>query len=183
MLRQDPEVIMVGEVRDVETAEIVVRAGLTGHLILSTAHARSAPGVFARLVEMGVEPFLVASSLTGVMEQRLVRRVCAECSEEYRPDDQVLGRVGIAPDREVSFRRGAGCDRCHNSGYSGRTGVFALVVVDDAIRDLVMAKAPLSVLEEAASRASPGLLAEGRSLVMAGETTPEELLRVVNTEG
>lgn len=183
VLRQDPEVIMLGEVRDVETAEIVVRAGLTGHLILSTAHARSAPGVFARLVEMGVEPFLVASSLTGVMEQRLVRRVCPECAVEYHPDEEVLRRVGIAPDSGTSFRRGAGCDRCHSSGYSGRTGLFSLVVVDETIRDLVMAKAPLSALEEAASRTSPGLLAEGRNLVAVGETTPEELLRVVDTEG
>jgi type II secretory ATPase GspE/PulE/Tfp pilus assembly ATPase PilB-like protein len=183
VLRQDPEVIMVGEIRDVETAEIAVRAGLTGHLIFSTAHARSAPGVFARLVEMGVEPFLVASSVTGVMEQRLVRRVCPGCTTSYRPDTEALRRIGIHAESGARFAHGAGCDRCGGSGYSGRTGVFSLVVVDERIRELIMAKAPLAVLEEAASRTSPGLLAEGREKVTTGMTTVEELVRVVGPEG
>jgi type II secretory ATPase GspE/PulE/Tfp pilus assembly ATPase PilB-like protein len=182
VLRQDPEVIMVGEIRDAETAEIAVRAGLTGHLIFSTAHARSAPGVFARLVEMGVEPFLVASSVTGVMEQRLVRRICPGCVAGYRPDGDLLRRAGIRPEASASFRHGTGCDRCGGSGYLGRTGIFSLVVVDERIRDLVMAKAALAALEEAASRTSPGLLAEGRDQVAAGVTTAEELLRVVEPE-
>jgi len=179
VLRQDPEVIMVGEIRDAETAEIAVRAGLTGHLIFSTAHARSAPGVFARIVEMGVEPFLVASSVTGVMEQRLVRRVCPGCARPYQPDAAVLRRAGIRAEAGASFIHGVGCDRCAGSGYSGRTGIFALVLVDEPIRELVMAKAALAALEEAASRTSPGLLAEGRERVAAGVTTVEELLRVV----
>jgi type II secretory ATPase GspE/PulE/Tfp pilus assembly ATPase PilB-like protein len=182
VLRQDPEVIMVGEIRDAETAEIAVRAGLTGHLIFSTAHARSAPGVFARLVEMGVEPFLVASSVTGVMEQRLVRRICPGCVESYRPDGDLLRRAGIRAESGDSFRRGTGCERCGGSGYSGRTGIFSLVVVDEPIRELVMAKAALAALEAAASRTSPGLLAEGRDQVAAGVTTVEELLRVVEPE-
>ena len=183
VLRQDPEVIMVGEIRDAETAEIAVRAGLTGHLIFSTAHARSAPGVFARLVEMGVEPFLVASSVTGVMEQRLVRRNCPKCSQEYRPEGAALRRMGMSAASGGVFRRGVGCDHCGGRGYLGRTGVFSLIAVDERIRDLVMVKAPLAALEEAARRTSPGLLAEGREKVAAGVTTVEELLRVVQPEG
>ena len=182
VLRQDPEVIMVGEIRDAETAEIAVRAGLTGHLIFSTAHARSAPGVFARLVEMGAEPFLVASSVTGVMEERLVRRICPGCASEYRPDADALRRAGMRAAADLRFVRGKGCDRCGGSGYAGRIGIFSLVVVDERIRDLVMAKAPLPALEEAARRTSPGLLAEGREKVAAGVTTVDELLRVVQPE-
>jgi type II secretory ATPase GspE/PulE/Tfp pilus assembly ATPase PilB-like protein len=182
VLRQDPEVIMVGEIRDAETAEIAVRAGLTGHLIFSTAHARSSAGVFARLVEMGVEPFLVASSITGVMEQRLVRRVCAGCAVEYRPDAETVGRAGMRASGDARFLRGTGCGRCGGSGYSGRTGIFSLVVVDERIRELVMAKSPLAALEEAARRTGPGLLAEGRDKVAAGVTTVDELLRVAQPE-
>ena len=182
VLRQDPEVIMVGEIRDAETAEIAVRAGLTGHLIFSTAHARSSAGVFARLVEMGVEPFLVASSVTGVMEQRLVRRVCPGCATEYRPDADALQRAGVRAASGARFLHGTGCNRCGGSGYSGRTGIFALIVVDEGIRDLVMAKAPLAMLEDAARRTSPGLLAEGRDKVAAGVTTVDELLRVAQPE-
>lgn len=173
---------MVGEIRDAETAEIAVRAGLTGHLIFSTAHARSSAGVFARLVEMGVEPFLVASSITGVMEQRLVRRVCAGCAVEYRPDAETVGRAGMRASGDARFLRGTGCGRCGGSGYSGRTGIFSLVVVDERIRELVMAKSPLAALEEAARRTGPGLLAEGRDKVAAGVTTVDELLRVAQPE-
>ena len=183
VLRQDPEVIMVGEIRDLETAEIAVRAGLTGHLILSTAHARSAAGLFARLIEVGVEPFLVASSVTGVMEQRLVRRICPRCAESYQPSAGLLRRAGFAEAGGVTFRRGAGCEECGASGFRGRTGIFSLIAVDDRTRDLVMAKAPTAAIEQANAAQTPGLLAEGRAKVAAGLTTVEELLRVVQTEG
>jgi type II secretory ATPase GspE/PulE/Tfp pilus assembly ATPase PilB-like protein len=182
VLRQDPEVIMVGEIRDLETAEIAVRAGLTGHLIFSTAHARSAAGVFARLMEVGVEPFLVASSVTGVMEQRLVRRVCAHCAKAYQPEAALLRRAGF-DDAGGTFRRGAGCEQCSGSGYRGRTGIFALIDVDTRTRDLVMTKAPIGAIEEANRARVAGLLGEGREKVAAGLTTVEELLRVVQTEG
>ena len=183
VLRQDPEVIMVGEIRDLETAEIAVRAGLTGHLILSTAHARSAAGLFARLVEVGVEPFLVASSVTGVMEQRLVRRICPRCAESYQPGAALLQRAGFDGAAGATFRRGAGCEECGGSGFRGRTGIFSLIAVDDRTRDLVMAKAPTAAIEQATAPHAPGLLAEGRAKVAAGLTTVEELLRVVQTEG
>jgi len=182
VLRQDPEVIMVGEIRDYETAEIAIRAGLTGHLIFSSAHARSAAGVFTRLVEMGVEPFLVASSVTGVMEQRLVRKNCPHCLESYQPDSALLRRAGILQSNGAIFKRGRGCDQCGKSGYQGRTGIFSLIPVDEPLRELVMAKAPLAALEESARRVSRSLPAEGADKVKAGLTTIEELLRVVQPE-
>jgi general secretion pathway protein E len=157
VLRQDPEVIMVGEIRDPETAEIAIRAGLTGHLIFSSVHARSAVGVFARLLEMGIEPFLVASSISGVMEQRLVRKLCPNC-------------------------HGSGCANCQNSGFAGRTGIFSLVTMDEKIRELIMAKAPLAVLEEAARRSSRSLMQEGLDKVQQGITNQTELARVVQPE-
>jgi type II secretory ATPase GspE/PulE/Tfp pilus assembly ATPase PilB-like protein len=176
VLRQDPEVIMVGEIRDPETAQIAIRAGLTGHLIFSTVHARSAAGVFARLLELGTEPFLVASSVSGVMEQRLLRRICPACAVSYQPAAEDLRRAGLSGG---SFKRGPGCEECQHTGYRGRIGVFALLTVDEPMRELVMARAPLAALEAAARRVSPGLFAAGLDKVRDGVTTVEELLRVI----
>ncbi|MCS6863037.1 MAG: GspE/PulE family protein, partial [Abditibacteriales bacterium] len=178
VLRQDPEVIMIGEIRDAETAEIAVRAGLTGHLILSTVHARSAPAVFVRLIEMGIEPFLVASSVTAVVAQRLVRVICPECRTSDQPDPDVLHRLN-APREAVSFQRGAGCEHCNGTGYRGRTGIFQILMVDDALRELMLRKASVPAFEQTvADRRAPTLLDDGWAKVKAGITTVEELERV-----
>ncbi len=175
VLRQDPEVIMIGEIRDEETAGIAVRAGLTGHLILSSIHAPSAAGVFARLVDLGCEPFLVASSVTAVLAQRLVRRVCPECRA---PDPDAAGEMaGYVDDSPYQWSRGAGCNACGGTGYRGRTGIFQLLEVTDAVRDAVIRGEATHELETRS---------EGISLVMdamrkaaAGITTLDEVKRVL----
>jgi len=178
VLRQDPEVIMIGEIRDAETAEIAVRAGLTGHLLLSTVHARSAPAVFVRLIEMGIEPFLVASSVTAVVAQRLVRVVCSECRTSYQPDPATLNRLP-APREAITFQRGAGCEQCDGTGYRGRTGVFQLLAVDDTLRELTLRKASLPAFEQTVrERQTPTLFDDGWAKVKVGITTVEELERV-----
>lgn len=184
VLRQDPEVIMLGEVRDAETAEIAIRAGLTGHLVLSTAHAGSAAGVFARLIDMELEPFLVASSITCVMAQRLVRTVCPSCAQAAPPSPEVLAQVGLSePPEGAKFVEGKGCESCRGTGYLGRTGVFHLLPMSDAMRDLVMARPPAQEFERRAARLSPGSLREaGLRQAAEGVTTLEEIARVINRE-
>jgi type II secretory ATPase GspE/PulE/Tfp pilus assembly ATPase PilB-like protein len=178
ILRQDPEVIMIGEIRDHETAAIAIQAGLTGHLILSTVHARSAAGVFARLIDIGVEPFLVASSVTAVVAQRLVRRICTACAEPVKPDAELLARIGLAPD--TSLQVGRGCSQCGQTGHRGRTGVFQLLIVDAALRGLVMRGLPVAELEaEVAKLGNIGLREAALAKVREGVTTPEEVLRVL----
>jgi type II secretory ATPase GspE/PulE/Tfp pilus assembly ATPase PilB-like protein len=185
ILRQDPEVIMVGEVRDAETAGIAIQAGLTGHLILSTVHARSAAGVFARLIDIGVEPFLVASSVSAVVAQRLVRRVCDACgSTTARPDAAVWPKLGIAADEGARWttRAGAGCGKCGNTGYRGRTGVFQVLPVDARLRSLVMKGLPIAELEQEVARLGIGSLREAAlAKVREGITTPDEVLRVLGS--
>ncbi|MCX5655379.1 MAG: ATPase, T2SS/T4P/T4SS family, partial [Planctomycetota bacterium] len=139
LLRQDPDVIMVGEIRDEETARISVQAALTGHLVLSTLHTNDAPSSITRLINIGVEPYLISAAVNGVLAQRLVRRICENCKEEYVPGDDVkraLAKAGMEADR---LWRGKGCERCRKTGYSGRCGIYEMVVLDDAIRDLVAA--------------------------------------------
>jgi len=185
ILRQDPNVIMVGEVRDLETAEIAIRAALTGHLVFSTLHTNDAPSAFTRLIDMGIEPFLVASSVEAVMAQRLVRTICPHCQAEQTVDHAYLRRVGF-PEAEIAaarFWKGAGCERCRDLGYQGRTGIHELLLVTDTIRPLVMNRAPASTL---AARAMEGgmrtLRQDGWRKVKAGVTTLEEVLRVTQTE-
>lgn len=181
-VRQDPDVIMVGEIRDLETAEIAVQASLTGHLVLSTLHTNDAPSAVTRLVDMGVEPFLIAASVTGVLAQRLARRVCPQCREPYHPPVEALQRVGFKlPDNgEVTFYRGAGCTKCRQTGYYGRTGLFELFGMNDEIRDLVVKRAPLSEVREAALATGMVTLKEdGFRKVIEGQTTIEEVMRVV----
>jgi len=178
ILRQDPEVIMIGEIRDRETAGIAVQAGLTGHLILSTVHARSAAGVFARLIDIGVEPFLVASSVTAVVAQRLVRKVCEACAQPSQPDPELLRRIGMEP--SPGLRAGAGCGQCGRTGYHGRTGVFQVLPVDGALRGLVLRGLPVAELEQEVTRLGVASLRQ-QALAKArdGVTTPEEVLRVL----
>src|SRR5690606_6933212 len=136
----DPDVIMVGEIRDLETAQVAIQASLTGHLVLSTLHTNDAPGAVTRLVDMGVEPFLIASSLEAVLAQRVVRRICRRCKQEYTPDPQWLDQVGV--DRQAvagrPFFRGEGCEHCHQTGYHGRLGIFEWLRMNEPIRELVL---------------------------------------------
>lgn len=178
VLRQDPEVIMIGEIRDSETAAIAVQAGLTGHLILSTVHARSAAGVLLRLIDLGVEPYLLASSVTGVLSQRLVRTVCGSCAKPYIPAPDEQAHFGLRGDDR--FAAGDGCGACSGTGYTGRTGIFQLLPITDAMRELVLRRASLGELEQQAERERIiSLREDGLDKARAGKTTLEELRRVL----
>ena len=176
ILRQDPDVVMVGEIRDRETAEIAVQASLTGHLVLSTVHTNDAPGAITRMRDMGVEPFLLASTLRAVIAQRLVRRLCKACREQKPIDPGLADVLGIAPGTSVGAARG--CPQCGQSGYAGRIGVFEAVRVDDAVRRMIHDNANESEIARHAFARSASLLQAARELVVAGETTPEEAARV-----
>jgi len=180
LLRQDPEVIMLGEIRDPETARIAVQAGLTGHFVISTVHSGSAAGVFTRLLDMGVEPFLAASAVIGVLAQRLVRRICPECrQEDPAPDPVAKACFGIAEDPRPVYH-GAGCDACRQVGYLGRLAVGELLTVNEAIAELVLARARTAVLHQAAlDGGMTPMLSEGLQRVWEGVTTLEELLWVL----
>ena len=181
VLRQDPDVIMVGEIRDPETAQTAIQAGLTGHLLLSTIHARSAAGVFARLMEMGLEPYLVASSVTAAVAQRLVRLNCQHCAAPARPSAAALTRVGDPGD--CVFMAGRGCDACNGTGYAGRTGVFEVLRVDDRFRGLITGKLPAAELEAQAGQFGTRSLRDAAlDLVRAGATTLDEIARVLGWE-
>ena len=178
ILRQDPDVIMVGEIRDRETAEISIQAALTGHLVFSTLHTNDAPSSVVRLVDMGIEPFLVASSVIGVIAQRLVRKVCPYCKTSYKPSSQELKDLGIQ-DYSGLFYRGRGCEHCLGTGYLGRTAVYEILVVDKEIRKLILeGKDSDEIKEFAVKRGMRTLRMDGAKKVIMGITTPEEVLRV-----
>ncbi|MCE5200231.1 MAG: type II secretion system ATPase GspE [Armatimonadota bacterium] len=182
MLRQDPDIAMVGEIRDAETATIATEAALTGHLVLSTLHTNDAPGALTRLVDMGIEPFLIASSTIGVLAQRLVRVVCPKCKEQYQPPRDAVKRLGIELDNDtrVTFYRGRGCDHCRGNGYRGRIGVYELMIINDRIRDLVLQKSSSHLIREAAIETGMKTLKEDAiSKILLGQTTLEECLRVI----
>jgi general secretion pathway protein E len=177
ILRHDPDIIMVGEIRDLETVEIAVQASLTGHLVFSTLHTNDAAGALTRLVEMGVEPFLIASSLLAAVAQRLVRTICPFCKEIYRPDKATLKELGLPEDQ--MFYRGKGCKKCMDTGYRGRTGIFELLVLDNEIRDLVKASADSVTIKQAGMRKGMTTLFEdGLKKVQSGVTTLDEVMRV-----
>ena len=182
ILRQDPDVVMVGEIRDLETAEIAVQASLTGHLVLSTLHTNTAVGAITRLHDMGVEPFLLASSLVGLLAQRLVRLLCLDCREPYSPDAAERRLLGITGDEPVTFYRPAGCPACNHGGYRGRTGIYELVAVDDKMRRKIHDRASEQELESYARTKTPSIRAHGRERVLAGETSVEEVLRVTRED-
>ena len=182
MLRQDPDIIMVGEIRDQETAMIAVEAALTGHLVLATLHTNDAPGSITRLVDMGVEPFLIASAVVGVLAQRLLRLVCAKCKETYTPPRDAIKRLGMNIDEgaEVTFCRGRGCEQCKGTGYRGRIGIYELMPITDKIRDLILAKASSYSIKEAAIEAGmKALRDDALEKILLGLTTLEESLRVI----
>ncbi|MDA8555684.1 ATPase, T2SS/T4P/T4SS family, partial [Luminiphilus sp.] len=177
ILRQDPDIVMVGEVRDLETAEIAVQASLTGHLVLSTLHTNTAIGAVTRLQDMGVEPFLLSSSLLAVMAQRLVRLLCLECREPYRPTDIECERLGIT-DSQIQLYRGVGCEQCNFTGYRGRTGIYEFVEIGDALREAIHTGEGEQALLRIARQHSPGIDADGRRRILEGQTSLEEVLRV-----
>ena len=185
ILRQDPNVVMVGEIRDLETADIAIRASLTGHLVFSTLHTNDAPSAFTRLIDMGIEPFLVASSVEAIMAQRLVRTICKHCKTEQKADRDYLRRIGF-PAEDIAtakFWKGAGCEECRQFGYQGRKGIYELLVVSESIRPLIMNRAPSSTIAQHAIKNGMRVLrADGWNKVKNGETTIEEILRVTQSE-
>ncbi len=183
ILRQDPDVVMVGEIRDLETAEIAVQASLTGHLVLSTLHTNTAAGAITRLVDMGIEPFLLSSSLIGVLAQRLVRVLCPDCRSHAAADTIEMEFLGLEEGDEAPvLYHPVGCEACSHTGYRGRTGIYELITIDDAMRTLIHDQASEQALVRAARRNSHGIREDGRSKVLAGVTTVQEVLRVTLDE-
>lgn len=179
ILRQDPDIVMVGEIRDLETAEIAVQASLTGHLVLSTLHTNTAIGAVTRLQDMGIEPFLLASSLIGVMAQRLVRLLCNDCKVASIADETELALLGLSPDAgDTTLYHGEGCEHCKYTGYRGRTGIYELIEVDDAMRLMIHQGASEQEMLATARERYPGMLEDGRRRILAGETSTAEVLRV-----
>lgn len=182
ILRQDPDIVMVGEIRDVETAEIAIQAALTGHLVLSTVHTNSAVGAVTRLRDMGAEPFLLSSTIAAVLAQRLVRRLCPTCKEPYAPDDAERKLLGLAPGAPAKVCRPVGCGRCGHTGYEGRIGVYELMIVDETLRRLIHEDAGEQDLAAQAFRKADTLAGSGFRHVVSGLTSIEEVLRVVRQE-
>jgi len=183
ILRQDPDVIMIGEIRDRETAEIAIHASLTGHLVFSTLHTNDAASAATRLIDMGIEPFLVASSVMAVLAQRLLRQICPDCKKPYKPTPDELGRLGMDSKASCTFYRGAGCPACSQTGYRGRTGIYELLVLDDDMRRLIGAKADSSAIKQAAiAKGMITLKQEGAAKVAQGVTTTEEVMRITQQE-
>jgi len=186
MVRQDPDVIMVGEIRDLETAEIAVQAALTGHLVFSTLHTNDAPGALVRLANMGVEPFLISSSVIGVVAQRLVREVCPNCKESYSPSPEVLSQLGNNGTRlsaGTRLVRGLGCRECNEIGYRGRSGVFEIMKISDTLRELVLQRKSAVSLKEQARREGMRTMKESAlEKALLGTTSAEEIMRVIYVE-
>lgn len=182
ILRQDPDVVMIGEIRDLETAEISVQASLTGHLVFSTLHTNSAVGAVTRLRDMGVEPFLLSSSLLAVLAQRLVRRLCPSCKAAHAATEQEKQILGLDSEQEVIIYRAVGCENCNQTGYKGRTGIHELLVVDENIRELIHTGAGEQAVEKAIRAHTPSIREDGIAKVLAGKTTLEEILRVTRED-
>ncbi|MBE0352244.1 type II secretion system ATPase GspE [Pseudoalteromonas lipolytica] len=183
ILRQDPDVVMVGEIRDLETAQIGVQASLTGHLVMSTLHTNTAAGAITRMEDMGVEPFLLSSSLLGVLSQRLVRTLCNSCKEGHVADERECQLLGVNPAEPPTIYRAVGCEECNFNGYRGRTGIHELLVVDEAIREMIHSGKGEQSVEKYIRTRSPSIRQDGCSRVLAGRTTLEEVLRVTREEG
>lgn len=185
ILRQDPDICLIGEIRDSETAQIATQAALTGHLVMSTIHTNSAPGTITRLIEMGIEPFLVASSLIMVVSQRLVRKLCTVCKVTYTPDKTIITRVGIAPKEAaaITFYKAVGCDECLGTGYRGRMPIFEVMEVNDEIAKLIVQRVDASVIKEKALELGMTLLGvDGIRCIAQGQTTIEEVMSVSYVE-
>ncbi|CAM3634464.1 type II secretion system ATPase GspE [Parendozoicomonas haliclonae] len=182
ILRQDPDVVMVGEIRDTETADIAVQASLTGHLVLSTLHTNTAVGAITRLQDMGIEPFLLSSSLVGVMAQRLVRLLCDNCKEPYTADDAECEQLGVEKNNAPTLYHAKGCKECKMHGYRGRTGIYEVVTIDDTIRRMIHRNEGEMAIVDYMRQTSPSIRADGMSKVLDGRTTLEEVLRVTQDD-
>lgn len=182
ILRQDPDVVMVGEIRDRETAEIAVQASLTGHLVLSTLHTNTAVGALTRLQDMGVEPFLLASSLLGVVAQRLVRVLCSDCKSPYSPDQAECQQLGLSSCEGVTLYHARGCSNCNFTGYRGRTGIYEIVVIDEQVRRMIHELKGEQEITDCVRQYTPGIRDDGSKKVLAGVTTLEEVLRVTQKD-
>jgi type IV pilus assembly protein PilB len=179
-LRQDPDRIMVGEMRDVATAQIAIQASLTGHLVLSTLHTNDAPGAVTRLIDMGCEPFLVSATLEAVLAQRLVRTICKDCRAPYEPSESIIMQLGLSPHElgDKHFYTGQGCNTCGSSGYKGRKGLYELLDISDPLRDMITDRAPTVVLRQKAIELGMQTLREdGLRNIYMGTTTIEEVLK------
>jgi len=186
ILRQDPDIVMIGEIRDQETSQIAIQAALTGHLVLSTLHTNDAPSAITRLIDMGVEPFLVASSIVLIMAQRLVRKLCNKCKEPYHPSEEVLKTLGISPERakKITFYKAVGCDECGQTGYKGRLAIFEVMRMTPQIVALTMEQASANKIREQAIADGMSLLVQdGVRKIEEGLTTPEEVMRVAVVDG
>ncbi|CAA9490268.1 MAG: Type IV fimbrial assembly, ATPase PilB [uncultured Sphingomonadaceae bacterium] len=179
LLRQDPDVVMLGEIRDAETARIAVQAALTGHLVFSTLHTNDAPASITRLINIGVEPYLISSAVNAILAQRLVRKICQQCKEPWAPTDEMKGFLEMQGFADANFFKGKGCDRCRKTGYSGRLGIYELMVMDDALRDIVTSSPDVNQLRKLArERGLVTLREDGFRKVISGLTTVDEILRV-----
>jgi type IV pilus assembly protein PilB len=185
ILRQDPDIILVGEIRDLETAEIAAQASLTGHVVFTTLHTNDAPSSIARLLDLGVEPFLVTATIEGIVAQRLVRKICEKCKTPFEPTEGQLSELSLTPDdiKGKKFFYGRGCNKCNNTGYRGRTGVFEIMTFNDEIRDLIMNQASTNVLRAAGQKAGMRLLRDnGLAALYDGITTIDEIVKETATE-
>ncbi len=182
ILRQDPDVVMVGEIRDTETAEIAVQASLTGHLVLSTLHTNTAIGAITRLHDMGIEPFLLSSSLIGVIAQRLVRILCTHCRQPYVADEVECRQLEVDPSNPPTLYHATGCTECKHNGYRGRTGIYEVVSIDDEVRRMIHREAGEQTINDYVRRTMPSIRADGREKVLTGVTTLEEVLRVTRQD-
>ena len=183
ILRQDPDIIAVGEIRDVETAEIAMRAAMTGHLVLSTIHTEDAISAIDRLRDMGVEPYLIAGGIHGIISQRLVKKICTNCREEYEPDSELQRVLGIEPDSGIRFTRGKGCHMCFSTGYRGRTGVFEILTLDESLRNAIVdGKSKQELRKIVEQKGFVSMAQEAERLIRNGVTTVEEACRVINIQ-
>ena len=185
ILRQDPDVVMVGEIRDLETAEIAAQASLTGHIVFTTLHTNDAPSSIARLLDLGIEPFLITATIEGIVAQRLVRRICNKCKTPYEPTEAQLMELGLTPDKlnGKKFHYGRGCSRCNNTGYRGRIALFEIMVFNDEMRELVMEQASTNLLRNAAKKAGMRLLRDnGLAAIYDGITTIDEIVKETISE-
>ncbi|MEG0371129.1 MAG: GspE/PulE family protein, partial [Clostridium sp.] len=179
ILRQDPDIIMIGEIRDSETAEIAVRSEITGHLVLSTIHTNDSPTTVSRLIDMGIENFLIGSSLVGVIAQRLVRTICEECKYSYLPDPLEIRLMGLDKEKQYTFYKGAGCTSCNNTGYKGRTGIYEIMLVNGPIKRVIFSGGTSKDIERVAI--DEGMVTLSQSCIqkiLGGITTYEEYMRV-----
>jgi type II secretory ATPase GspE/PulE/Tfp pilus assembly ATPase PilB-like protein len=185
VLRQDPDIVLIGEIRDEETADIATKFSLTGHLVFSTLHANDAPSTVTRMIDIGIKPYLVGSSLSLVMAQRLVRKVCKHCVTDYKPTDEELKDAGISQEeaKTIAFKHGLGCVHCDNTGYSGRTGIFEVLLVDAEIRKIIYDGGNQDLVREAALRKGMRTLHDSAIVKMKkGATTIREVIKLTIVE-